>query len=379
MESLTSWATAAANYTGLQPWALTVFVIILVALSVDFFQRRLMKRLARLVRESKNQWDDALFLAAVRPLSVLIWLVGITAAADVLPLFSVTGELGDGLIVRLRQVGIVFTLTWFLVTFVKNIENNMAADSRAGRRKVDETTIRAVGRVLRITVIVTATLVGLDTLGVNIAGLMAAGGIGGLAIGLAAKDMIANFFGGLTVFIDRPFSIGDWIVLKDHGIEGVVENIGWRQTTIRKFDRRPVYVPNSLFTTASVETPSRMTHRRIYETIGIRYDDIDRVDVITAEVKQMLNDHPGIDESQTLMVNFNAFAASSLDFFIYCLTHTVNWQEYHVVKQDVLLKVSEIIARHGASIAYPTRRLQVESTPQFAGMDLSGPATEHSS
>ena len=296
MESLTSWATAAADYTGLQPWALSVFVIILVALFIDFFQRRLMKRLARLVRESKNQWDDALFLAAVRPLSVLIWLVGITAAAEVMPLFSVTGELGDGLIVRLRQVGIVFTLTWFLVTFIKNIENNMAADSRAGRREVDETTIRAVGRVLRITVIVTATLVGLDTLGVNIAGLMAAGGIGGLAIGLAAKDMIANFFGGLTVFIDRPFSIGDWIVLKDHGIEGVVENIGWRQTTIRKFDRRPVYVPNSLFTTASVETPSRMTHRRIYETIGIRYDDIDRVDVITAEVKQMLNDHPRSEE-----------------------------------------------------------------------------------
>lgn len=379
MESLTSWATAAADYTGLQPWALAVFVIILVALSVDFFQRRLMKRLARVVRESKNQWDDALFLAAVRPLSVLIWLVGITAAAEVLPLFSATGELGDGLIVRLRQVGIVFTLTWFLVTFVKNIENNVAAESRAGRREVDETTIRAVGRVLRITVIVTATLVGLDTLGVNIAGLMAAGGIGGLAIGLAAKDMIANFFGGLTVFIDRPFSIGDWIVLKDHGIEGVVENIGWRQTTIRKFDRRPVYVPNSLFTTASVETPSRMTHRRIYETVGIRYDDIERVDAITAEVRQMLTEHPGIDDSQTLMVNFNAFAPSSLDFFIYCLTHTVNWQEYHVVKQDVLLKVSEIIARQGASIAYPTQRLQLEGTPQFAGMDLSGPGTEHKS
>ena len=201
----------------------------------------------------------------------------------------------------------------------------------------------------------------------------------GVEVFLARRADALRFFGGLTVFIDRPFSIGDWIVLKDHGIEGVVENVGWRQTTIRKFDRRPVYVPNSLFTTASVETPSRMTHRRIYETIGIRYDDIDRVDVITAEVKQMLNDHPGIDESQTLMVNFNAFAASSLDFFIYCLTHTVNWQEYHVVKQDVLLKVSEIIARHGASIAYPTRRLQLENTPQFAGMDLSGPATEHSS
>ena len=376
MESLSSWATTVADYTGLQPWALTVFVIILVALFLDFFQRHSMKRLARLVRESKNQWDDALFLAGIRPLSFLIWLVGITAAAEFIPLFSETGELGDGFIVRLRQVGIVFTLSWFLVTFIKNIENNMAADSRAGRREVDETTIRAVGRVVRITVIVTATLVGLDTLGVNIAGLMAAGGIGGLAIGLAAKDMIANFFGGLTVFIDRPFSIGDWIVLKDLGIEGVVENVGWRQTTIRKFDRRPVYVPNSVFTTASVETPSRMTHRRIYETVGVRYGDIEWVDAITADVRQMLIEHPGIDESQTLMVNFNAFAPSSLDFFIYCLTHTVNWQEYHVVKQDVLLKVSGIIARHGASIAYPTQRLQLEGAPQFAGMELSGPDTE---
>lgn len=376
MESFNSWAAAAADYTGLQPWTLTVFAIILAALLLDFFQRRLMKRLARVVQESKNRWDDHLFLAAVRPLSFLIWLVGITMAAEITPLFSEAGQLGDGLVVRLRQVGILFTLAWFLVGFIRNIENNMAEDSREGRREVDETTIRAVGRVLRITVIVTATLGGLDTLGVNIAGLMAAGGIGGLAIGLAARDMIANFFGGLTVFIDRPFSIGDWIVLKDHGIEGVVEDIGWRQTMIRKFDKRPVYVPNSLFTTASVETPSRMTHRRIYEFIGLRYDDIAVVATITDEVRKMLSEHPEIASDQTLMVNFDRFNDSSLDFFIYCMTRTVNWQKYHEVKQDVLLKISGIIEANGASIAYPTRRLQLEGTPQFAGMDVTQPSTE---
>jgi len=152
-----------------------------------------------------------------------------------------------------------------------------------------------------------------------------------------------------------------------------VENIGWRQTTIRKFDKRPVYVPNAVFTTASVENPSRMSHRRIYETIGLRYDDLDRMEAITDEVREMLTTHPEIDENQTLMVQFNAFNASSVDFFIYCMTHTVNWQRYHEVKQDVLLKIHEIVGKNDAQIAYPTRTLKVDMTPQLAGLD---PANE---
>jgi MscS family membrane protein len=376
VEALNSWAAAVAHYSGIQPWALIVFLIVLAALLADFLQRRLMRRLGRVVEASKNRWDDALFHSAIRPVSLLIWLVGITAAAGVIPLFDATGELGGGLVVRIRQVGVVFALTWLLVGFIKNVENNMAEQSRSGQSEVDETTVRALGRVLRIAVIVTATLVGLDTLGVNIAGLMAAGGIGGLAIGLAARDMIANFFGGVTVFIDRPFGLGDWIVLKDHGVEGVVENIGWRQTMIRKFDKRPVYVPNSLFTTASVENPSRMTHRRIYEFVGLRYDDIAVVATITDEVRGMLSEHPEIASDQTLMVNFDRYNDSSLDFFVYCMTRTVNWQKYHEVKQDVLLKIYAIIDANGASIAYPTRRLQLEGAPQFAGMDAAPPPTE---
>lgn len=368
MDLISQWAEAVASATGLQPWALTIFLIVLTALLLDFLQRQMMKRLRSVVEGTKNTWDDALFNASIRPLSLVIWLVGISIAAELVPVFDETGEFGTDLLKRIRQTGVLFALAWFLVGFVKNIENNVVEKSRRGDSKVDRTTVRALGRVIRITVVVTVSLVALDTLGFNIAGLMAAGGIGGLAVGLAARDLIANFFGGVTVFIDRPFGIGDWILLKDQGIEGVVEDIGWRQTIIRKFDRRPVYVPNALFTTASVETPSRMTHRRIYETIGVRYDDIAAVEAITDEVRSMLASHPEIDDSQTLMVHFNAFGPSSLDFFIYCLTHTTNWQKYHAVKQDVLLKVGDIIRAHGASIAYPTRTLKVEAEPELAGL-----------
>ena len=374
LELIQRWIASAAEALGLEPWALAVFLVVLLAALADFVQRRLMKRLGVAVRNTENLWDDALFNSAVRPRSLLIWLLGITTAAQQIPLGGIDmGEaktlLAPDFVLMIRQIGLLVCLTWFLVTFVRHTEDNIIAAGRRDGRQIDETTVSALGRILRIAIVVTAVLVTLDTLGFSIAGLLAAGGIGGLAVGLAAKDILANFFGGVTVFIDRPFSVGDWILLKEKNIEGVVENIGWRQTTIRKFDKRPVYIPNAIFTTASVENPSRMTHRRIYETIGLRYEDIDRMQAVTDEIRGMLQAHEEIDSQQTLMVQFNAFNASSVDFFVYCMTHTVNWQRYHEVKQDVLLKISEIVSRHGASVAFPTRTLNMKLPPELAGLE----------
>ena len=367
MDWLSSWAQTLSASIGLRPWAIIVFLIVLAAMLIDFIQRRMMRRLGDIVSNTANLWDDAIFHAAVRPLSLLVWLIGITLAIQVIPAQDESSLLHGELIGRLRQIGILYAVTWMLYNFVRNIESNIVEKARREQRDVDQTTVAALGRVVRVTLIVTASLVALDTLGFNVAGLMAAGGIGGLAVGLAAKDLLANFFGGVTVFIDRPFGIGDWILLKEKGIEGVVENIGWRQTTIRKFDKRPVYVPNAVFTTASVENPSRMTHRRISETFGLRYSDMEQVKAITDEVREMLNGHPEIDEEQTLMVHLNAFSESSIDFFIYCMTHTVNWQKFHEVKQDILLQIGDIVRRHGAAIAFPTRTVDLETSKGIPG------------
>ena len=371
MDLIGSWTQSLSAAIGLQPWAIMVFLIVLVALLLDFLQRRLMTRFGKVVSRTTNLWDDAIFKAAKRPFTLLVWLIGITLAAQLIPVREEGGILNADLVIGIRQIGILSALAWFLYAFVSNVESNIIENARRDDRKIDQTTINALGRVVRIAIVITAVLVGLDTLGFNIAGLMAAGGIGGLAIGLASKDMLANFFGGVTVYIDRPFGIGDWILLKEKGIEGVVEDIGWRQTTIRKFDKRPVYVPNAVFTTASVENPSRMTHRRIYETIGLRYKDIAQMETITDAVREMLVKHPEIDEQQTLMVQFDAFNQSSVDFFIYCMTHTVNWQRYHEVKQDVLLQISGIVLANGSAIAYPTRTLDLESIPGISGIETT--------
>jgi MscS family membrane protein len=332
-------------------------VIVLITLTADFFQRKVLKRLAKKAKKTVNYWDDALVYAAVKPASLLIWVVGIYIGA------SIAGHQDNSVIFQymnpLRDILVVVAMTWFLVRFIKDVEKSIIKQSAGKEDAVDVTTVDAVAKLLRLSILITATLVALQTLGFSISGVLAFGGVGGIAVGFAARDLLANFFGGLMIYLDRPFSVGDWVRSPDRNIEGTIEKIGWRQTVIRTFDKRPLYVPNAAFATIAVENPSRMSHRRIYETIGVRYDDADKLPVIINDVVKMLRDHPEIDESQTMIVNFNAFATSSLDFFVYTFTHTTNWVKFHEVKQDVLFKIYNIISQHGAETAFPTSTLHV--------------------
>ena len=346
------------------PWLWEVFLVVLLTLIASYAVRFLFQRLEVQFKNTKNIWDDAIFDAGRRPAFYMVWLLGASWVLEILkfksnaPIFNV--------IEPAREVMVIIILSWFLVRLIKCIEAQLIV-VKADDVQVDEATVMALGKLLRTAVTITASLVVLQTMGFSIAGVLAFGGVGGIAIGFAAKDLLANFFGGLMVYLDRPFIIGDWIRSPDKQIEGTVEQIGWRQTRIRTFDKRPLYVPNSTFTQISVENPSRMRNRRIYETIGLRYDDAAKVRDIVAAVKEYLQNNPDIDNEQTLIVNFNSFGASSLDFFIYTFTKTTNWVLFHEVKQKVLLDILDIIAAHGADVAFPTSTIKVDSLPQIEG------------
>ncbi|MFL0797930.1 MAG: mechanosensitive ion channel family protein [Cellvibrionaceae bacterium] len=350
-----------------QGWIIEVFVIVFAAAIASFFARGLLRKLIRQAEKSHNLWDDALMEAAFKPVTWFIWLVGVAWAADITSTHS-ESALFD-LIPVLRKVGMIGLLIWFMIGFIRQVEKNFL-DPDFTREKYDETTVLAIGKLLRISIIITGALVVLQSLGYSVSGVLAFGGIGGIAVGFAAKDLLANFFGGLMIYLDRPFKVGDWIRSPDKNIEGTVEDIGWRLTRIRTFDKRPLYIPNSTFTQISVENPSRMTNRRIYETIGIRYDDVSKMDVVVSDVKVMLQNHPEIDTSQTMIVNFNAFSASSVDFFVYTFTKTTDWVRFHEIKQDVLLKISEIISGHDAEMAFPTSTVHLQGkleSPELQG------------
>lgn len=336
---------------------LQAFLVIFGALLVDFIQKRIVNRLHRKLEKTKTPWDEAFVDVLRRPLSALIWILGITTAADVVGRQS--GAVFFEMVAPLRSIAVISIIAWLAVRFILRVSVTIVQERQADGKAVDITMVDAVTKLLRVSIFITAGLVIIQTLGISISGLLAFGGIGGLAVGLAAKDILSNFFGGLMLYMDRPFAVGDWIRSPDKDIEGTVEEIGWRLTRIRTFSKRPLYVPNSTFSTITVENPSRMSNRRIYETIGIRYEDAGKMESITTEVKKMLVEHPEIDETLTLMVNLNAFAPSSLDFFVYCFTYTTVWSRFHEIKQDVLLRIEKIIADHGAEIAFPTSTVHV--------------------
>ena len=344
-------------WTGANSWVARVFIVVLLALALDLIQRLVLKRLSHRVQRSSNPWDDALLHALQRPLTLLIWVLGLTLAADIAG--KETSATVFNIVEPVRTVGVISAIAWFLVRLISNFQENLIEKGLQQDENYDRSTVEAIGKLVRLSIVITAALVILQSLGFSISGVLAFGGVGGIAVGFAAKDLLANFFGGLMIYLDRPFFVGDWIKSPDRDIEGTVEDIGWRLTRIRSFDKRPIYVPNSTFANIAVVNPSRMTHRRIYETIGVRYDDVDRLPAIVRDVREMLLQHPEIDTSQTLMVNFNSFAPSSLDFFVYTFTKTTNWVKFHEVKQDVLFKISEIISQHGAEIAFPTSTVHV--------------------
>jgi MscS family membrane protein len=337
---------------GTSSLVIRVFSVVFITLLIDFFQKKFFKRIHIKVTATTQLWDDAIHYAVNPPLSLFIWLIGLSLAAEMV------GKHSDAviftMIASVRNIGIIIVFTWFVLRLINAFEQNLLIKASSAPEEVDVQAVDAISKLLRLSVIITAILMGLQTLGISISGLLAFGGMGGIAVGFAAKDLLANFFGGLMIYFDRPFAVGDWVRSPDRNIEGTVESIGWRLSVIRTFDKRPLYVPNSTFASIAVENPSRMSHRRIHETIGIRYQDAAKLAAIVKDVQNMLSNHADIDSSQTLIVNFNTFASSSLEFFIYTFTRTTKWVEYHRVKQDVLLKIISIVEGHDAQFAFPT-------------------------
>jgi len=365
------WLNQWLPFQGQALWLTDVVALIFAGAVVDFLQRRLLSGLVVKTRRTENFWDDALIDALRAPLSLLVWVVVTTLALQIAD--QGVGQGFARFVPEVRELGVLVAVTWFLIRWISNVHASLLERPRLAGRDLDKTTIDALRRLANLVIAVVAAVTVLQTMGFDLSAVLAVGGIGGVAVGFASRDVVANFFGGLMIFVMKPFNEGDWIRSPDREIEGTVEQIGWYSTIIRTFESRPLYVPNAIFTGISLENPSRMKNRRINETIGLRYDDFAQVEPIVAAVEKMLREHPEIEaERQTLMVNFNRFAPSALDFFIYVFTKTTSWTKYHVVKQDVLRRIGEIVAEHGAEVAFPTQTILLPEPLANAGVETGG-------
>ena len=344
---------------GIEPWVASLIAIVAITFIVSQIAHFLLRQMNRATDKTPTVWDGAIVEAATPPLRVALWVIGLGFMARVLQGQTQAAFVDQAL--AARDLAIIVCAAWFVLRVIGKVGSHVLEDKRARDEEVDATTIDALGKLARLLTVVVAILVAAQTLGFEITGLLALGGVGGLAVGLAAKDLLANFFGGLTIYMDRPFSVGDWVRSPDKQIEGTVEYISWRHTRIRAFNKNPLHVPNAIFTNIVVENPSRMSHRRFRETIGVRYDDMACVAAVASDIRTMLKSHDEVDQDETIIVNVTSFGASSVDLLVQALSRTTGGPAFAEIKQDILLKIAGIVEGHGADFAFPTQTLHIAS------------------
>ena len=334
----------------------------LIGLSLLFIKNKLILLFTGISKKTATDFDDIILKSIQKPLTYLIILVSLILIFEALnSLFQIFEFFDTSKVIYLL---IVILISWTLLRILNGYYSNksfLRNLKESDDPMVIEQTYEITIRIFKIIIIIITALTLMQEFGLSISGLLAFGGVGGLVIGLAAKDLLSNFFGGLMIFLDRPFKVGEFIKSPDRNIEGIVESIGWRLTVVRTFSKNVLYIPNSAFANIVVENATRMTNRRINQIIGLRYDDLDKIPKIVDDVRIYLESHNDIDQSNKPTVYFQSFSASSCDFFIRAFTKTKDWREFLKTKEQVLYKVSEIINNHNAAIAFPTMTIEMDN------------------
>jgi MscS family membrane protein len=354
-----------ADHYGLWSNIVFAFLVILCVLILNGIIKRLLTRLIDREEAGGNIWRTAVLMSLDPPVSGVVWIIGLTMAVGYL-------ERGGGATLLsqffppARDVAVIAVAVWFLLRAVRHIEIALQERARSKGHEIDPTAADAIGKLVRAAIVITAALVAMQALGFSISGILAFGGIGGIAIGFAAQGLVANLFGGLTIYASRPFKVGEWIIMPGNEVMGEVQYIGWRATRVMGFDRRPFYVPNALFNTAVVINHSRMTARRIQEYLYLRYRDIDKVPAIVADTNKMLAEYPGI-QHDFFVFQMDSYGDFALKLFLYAFTEGTGYNDYMVIKEDILLKIAEIIRRHDAEIAIPSSTVHMPDGIRFRG------------
>ncbi|MCP5106046.1 MAG: mechanosensitive ion channel family protein [bacterium] len=344
---------------------LAIYLPALVVVIAGFVGKKIVdlvfKRLIRLAVKTKLKFDDILFNALSKPLQWAMTLGGVFGALYLLPIPSepINFVKFRGALFMAVYVSLVI---WIAVRLVDGLSKWWGEVAKKTETKLDDQLVPIVRQGVKVFLYIVGVVFMLQNLGYSVLSLLAGFGLGGAALALASKDTVANVFGSIVIFFDKPFQIGDWIEMGS--LEGTVEDVGLRTTRVRTFANSLVTVPNALFTTHSVNNWSKMKKRRIKMNIGVGYSaSPEKVHQLVAKIREIIAADENLSQDYSL-VNFNNFAPSSLDIFIYCFSKTTVWADYLDVRQAFMLKIMHAVYDLGLDFAFPTQTVHLESVPK---------------
>jgi MscS family membrane protein len=200
----------------------------------------------------------------------------------------------------------------------------------------------------------------LELWGIKIGPIIAGLGLFGVAVALGAQDLFKNLISGILVLVEKRFKIGDWILV-DGVIEGIVEKIGFRSTTIRKFDKSLAIIPNFQFAENAVVNVSETSNWRIRWEITLQYNTtVDQLKKIRDEIERYINNSNDFNQSVGVAVRIEKFSDSSIDLLVRCFTNSNSWNDWLEVKERLAIKIKEIVESNNASFAFPSQSIYVE-------------------
>ncbi|WP_018476475.1 mechanosensitive ion channel family protein [Pontibacter roseus] len=295
----------------------------------------------------------------IEPLEMVVFLVFLFFAVNVLQYPTPPDAKGDPLLkvilMRVFHVFVIVAITWVIIRFIDFIALVFQKRVSHPSSKLNDQLVPFFKDFIKVLVAIFSFLVVLGSVfGVNVAGMVAGLGVGGLAIAFAAKESLENLLASFTIFLDHPFVVGDLVEVG--GITGVIEKIGFRSTRIRTLEKTFVTVPNKSMIDKPLNNLTLRTFRRVKFDLRLTYDTTsEQIKAITTELQQYIDAHP--QTNQDGRVRFQDFGTSSKDVMVLYFVELLDWNEYINVKEEIAYKIVEIVERHGVQFAIPAQTL----------------------
>ncbi|MDD3463037.1 MAG: mechanosensitive ion channel family protein [Sulfurospirillaceae bacterium] len=339
------------------PVAIAIFIVSFSFLLKNIIAKIVLQGSRKIASKTKTTADDKIIDAIEEPLKMGIVLAGFYFAKMWLPF-----ERFDNFLEMVMKSFFIFLLFWLIYRIADRFSTVFTIFSSKFGKELSKDIENFIKKTLRLIVIILGVMAILQEWGINVSAFVASLGLGGLAFALAAKDTVANLFGSLVIFTDRPFKVDDWIQTPD--IEGNVEEIGIRSTKIRTFSQALVSIPNATIANVAITNWSQMGKRRIRTRIGLTYGTTaSQMEGILQEIAKMLKNHEGVHQD-TIIVSFDEFESSSLSILLNFFTKTIDTIEYLKVRESVNFEIMKIVEKAGATFAFPSQSLYIESMPK---------------
>lgn len=350
MDAVTVWQIFWQNY-----WVLNLVLPLAVFLLIFAVSMPIVNVLFRILKKAAERtgsdWGKKLEYGFHKPLHLLVIAVGLYVAFNICPAVWNSIFL-QSLVIRCFRSFLILALAWGLYRMADSVELNDTIFARKFDLQVDTALLPVLSGVIRFVIAALAILIVAQEWNFSISGLLAGLGLGGLAFALAAKDMLANLFGGLVILLDRPFSIGDWIRTGD--VEGTVEEVNFRSVKVRTFSQAVVTVPNSKVADSPVTNFSRMGKRKVDFSLSLKYENpAERIKECTEKIRELLAENEEI-ENDTFTAALDSLGESGLKLMVSYYTKSADFKDYVRIREEIYYSVLEILEHEKVEMAYPT-------------------------